>query len=44
MLRDAIGRVLDEPQFAAAAAGVRASFAAAGGADAAARLLEELAP
>ncbi len=43
-LRDALGRVLDEPSFADAAARVQASFAAAGGADRAATLLEDQAP
>ncbi len=43
-LRDALRRVLDEPAFRAAAGRVRASFAAAGGAPEAARLLEELGP
>jgi MGT family glycosyltransferase len=43
-LRDALGRVLDEPSFATAAARVQASFAAAGGADRAAALLEDQAP
>jgi MGT family glycosyltransferase len=42
-LRDAIRRVLDEPAFRAAAGRVRASFAAAGGATAAAAALEALA-
>jgi MGT family glycosyltransferase len=42
-LRAAVRRVLDEPSFRAAAERVRASFAAAGGADAAARAIEELA-
>jgi MGT family glycosyltransferase len=42
-LRAAVARLLDEPGFAAAAARVRDSFAAAGGAPAAARLLVELA-
>jgi MGT family glycosyltransferase len=42
-LRDAVRRVLDEPAFRDAAARVRASFASAGGAREAARLLEELA-
>jgi MGT family glycosyltransferase len=41
-LAAAVARVLDEPSFAEAAARVRASFAAAGGASAAARLLVEL--
>ncbi len=41
-LRDAVRRVLVEPQFRAAAARVRASFAAAGGATAAAVALEAL--
>jgi MGT family glycosyltransferase len=41
-LRDAVRRVLDEPAFREAAARVRASFAAAGGADEAARLLEDV--
>lgn len=43
-LRAALRRVLDEPAFRAAAARVRASFHAAGGADAAGQLLEALAP
>ncbi len=42
-LQAAIPRLFDEPSFATAAARVRASFAAAGGAQAAARLLLELA-
>jgi MGT family glycosyltransferase len=42
-LRDAVHHVLTEPAFRAAAARVRASFAAAGGAPAAARMLEALA-
>jgi MGT family glycosyltransferase len=42
-LRAAVGRVLDEPAFGAAAARVAASFAAAGGAAEAARLIVELA-
>lgn len=42
-LRAAVRRVLDEPAFAAAAGAVRASFAAAGGATAAADALEALA-
>jgi MGT family glycosyltransferase len=42
-LRGAVRRVLDEPSFRDAAARVRASFAAAGGAAAAARELENLA-
>lgn len=42
-LREAALRVLDEPSFRAAAARVRASFEAAGGAPRAADLLEELA-
>ena len=41
-LRAAVRRVLDEPSFRASAESVRASFAAAGGAAAAARALEEL--
>lgn len=41
-LRDAVARVLDEPAFAEAAARIGGSFAAAGGAVAAARLLEDL--
>jgi MGT family glycosyltransferase len=43
-LREAVAHVLDDPAFTAAARRVQASFAAAGGAPAAARLLEELAP
>jgi MGT family glycosyltransferase len=42
-LRDAVRRLLDEPAFREAAGRVRDSFAAAGGAPAAARALEELA-
>ena len=42
-LRATVRRVLDEPSFRAGAERVRASFAAAGGAAAAARALEELA-
>ncbi len=42
-LRAAVRRVLDEPSFRAAAERVRASFAAAGGAEAAAAALEALA-
>jgi len=42
-LRAAIDRVLAEPSFRGAAERIRASFAAAGGAAAAAGLLEELA-
>jgi MGT family glycosyltransferase len=42
-LRDAVHRVLDEPAFAEAAARVKASFEAAGGAPRAAALLEALA-
>jgi MGT family glycosyltransferase len=42
-LRDAVARVRTEPQFREAAARIRASFEAAGGAPAAARALEALA-
>jgi MGT family glycosyltransferase len=42
-LRDAVARVLGEPSFRVAAARVQASFAAAGGAPAAATLITELA-
>jgi UDP:flavonoid glycosyltransferase YjiC (YdhE family) len=42
-LRDAVLAVLDDPSYRAAAARVRESFSAAGGAQAAAGLLEELA-
>jgi MGT family glycosyltransferase len=42
-LREAVRRVLDEPAFREAATRIRASFASAGGAGEAARLLEELA-
>jgi MGT family glycosyltransferase len=42
-LATAVARVLNEPSFAQAAEVVRSSFLAAGGADEAARLLEELA-
>jgi MGT family glycosyltransferase len=42
-LREAVRRVIDEPAFREAASRVRASFAAAGGAVEAARLLETLA-
>jgi UDP:flavonoid glycosyltransferase YjiC (YdhE family) len=41
-LRDAIGKVLDDPQYASAAARVRESFASAGGPAEAARLLVSL--
>jgi UDP:flavonoid glycosyltransferase YjiC (YdhE family)/pimeloyl-ACP methyl ester carboxylesterase len=41
-LREALFRVLDDPSFASAAGRVRDSFARAGGAERAARLLEEL--
>lgn len=43
-LREALARVLDDPSFRASAAGVRASFHAAGGAAAAADRLAEIAP
>jgi MGT family glycosyltransferase len=42
-LRDAVLAVLDDPSYAAGAARIRDSFAAAGGADAAAARLEALA-
>ncbi len=42
-LHAAVGRILDEPAFADAAKRIQTSFAAAGGAAAAARFLEELA-
>jgi UDP:flavonoid glycosyltransferase YjiC (YdhE family) len=41
-LRSAVRRVLDEPEFRAAAESVRDSFASAGGANAAASLLESM--
>jgi len=43
-LREAVGRVLEEPAFAAAARRVAESFARAGGAEAAARAILELSP
>jgi UDP:flavonoid glycosyltransferase YjiC (YdhE family) len=41
-LRDAVSRVLNESTFRAAAARLQSSFASAGGAPEAARLLEEM--